>query len=308
VAEWRLLPGRLCESMRRRYLIDRTSRGILLVCATASVAVLLAIAVFIFRESLPAFRQIGLLDFLLGTKWEPNPVGDEAPAYGILVMIVGTVLVTAGALILAIPLGLGCAVLLADVAPHRFRQVLRSAVELLVGIPSVVYGLVGLVLIVPLIRQIGGPGPSLAAGIIVLAAMILPTIISISEDSIRAVPKAYREGALALGATNWQTTWRVVLPSARSGIAASIVLGMGRAVGEAMAMVMVIGMAKAMPDSPLDPARPMAPSIALETNYASGLHLSALFAIAVVLLLFIVIINSIAILVFKRGARAQDVA
>jgi phosphate transport system permease protein len=290
--------------MRRRYLIDRSSRGVLLICATASVAVLLAIAVFILQRSLPAFGEIGLLDFLLGTKWDPNPVGDTPPSFGILVMIVGTVLVTLGALVIAIPLGLGCAVLLADMAPHHFRQILRPAVELLTGIPSVVYGLVGLVLIVPLVRQIGGPGLSLAAGIIVLAAMILPTIISISEDSIRAVPRIYREGALALGATSWQTMWRVVLPAARSGIAASIVLGMGRAVGEAMAMVLVIGMAKAMPNSLLDPARPMAPGIALETGYAGGIHLSALFAIGVVLFLFIVIINSIAIVVFKRGARA----
>ncbi len=290
--------------MRRRYLIDRTSRGALLVCATVSIAILLAIAVFILKEAVPAFGEIGLLDFLLGTKWDPTPVGDASPSYGILVMIVGTVLVTIGALIVAIPLGLGCAVLLADVAPHRFRQVLRPAVELLVGIPSVVYGLVGLVLIVPLIRQIGGPGLSLTAGIIVLAAMIMPTIISISEDSIKAVPRAYREGALALGATRWQTIWRVVLPAARSGIGASIVLGMGRAVGEAMAMVMVVGMAKAMPNSPLDPVRPMAPGIALETNYASGTHLSALFAIGVVLFLFIVILNSIAIVVFKRGSHA----
>jgi phosphate transport system permease protein len=291
--------------MRRRYLIDRSSRVVLLICATASVAVLLAIAVFILQRSLPAFGEIGLLDFLLGTKWDPTPVGRSIPpSFGIMVMILGTVLVTLGALVIAIPLGLGCAVLLADMAPHHFRQILRPAVELLTGIPSVVYGLVGLVLIVPLVRQIGGPGLSLAAGIIALAAMILPTIISISEDSIRAVPRIYREGALALGATSWQTMWRVVLPAARSGIAASIVLGMGRAVGEAMAMVLVIGMAKAMPNSLLDPARPMAPGIALETGYAGGIHLSALFAIGVVLFLFIVIINSIAIVVFKRGARA----
>jgi len=290
--------------MKRRYLIDRSSKGLLLICASVSAAVLLAIAVFIFKESLPAFSQIGLLDFLLGREWNPRPVGDQSPQYGILAMILGTVLVTLGALVFAVPLGLGCALLLAEVAPQRVRQMLRPAVELLVGIPSVVYGLVGLVLIVPVIRQIGGPGLSLAAGIIVLTAMILPTIISISEDSIKAVPRAYREGALALGATHWQTMWRVVIPAARSGIGASIVLGMGRAVGEAMALVMVIGMATAIPNSPLDPARPLAPSIALETNYASGVHLSALFAIGVVLLLFIVIINSIAIVAFKRGGRA----
>ena len=300
----RRLLSRLPKDVKKRYIIDRSSRGLFLVCATVSSVVLLAIAVFVFRESLPAFRQIGLLDFLLGTKWEPVPVGDQSPQYGILGMMLGTVLVTIGALIFAIPLGVGCALLLADVAPHRVRSLLRPAVELLVGIPSVVYGLVGLVLIVPLIRQIGGPGLSLTAGVIVLAAMILPTIISISEDSIKAVPKSYREGALALGATNWQATWRVVIPAARSGIGASIVLGMGRAVGEAMAMVMVIGMATAIPKSPLDPARPMAPSIALETNYASGLHLSALFAIGVVLFLFIIIINGIAIAAFKRGTRA----
>jgi len=290
--------------MKKRRLIDWSSRSLFLVCATVSAAVLLAIAVFIFKESLPAFSQIGLLDFLLGTEWNPKPVGDQSPQYGILAMILGTVLVTLGALVFAVPLGLGCALLLAEVAPQRIRQMLRPAVELLVGIPSVVYGLVGLVLIVPVIRQIGGPGLSLAAGIIVLTAMILPTIISISEDSIKAVPRAYREGALALGATNWQTMWRVVIPAARSGIGASIVLGMGRAVGEAMALVMVIGMATAIPRSPLDPARPLAPSIALETNYASGVHLSALFAIGVVLLLFIIIVNSIAVVAFKRGRRA----
>jgi phosphate transport system permease protein len=206
-----------------------------------------------------------------------------------------------------VPLGVGCAILLAEVAPQRVRLLLRPAVQLLVGIPSVVYGLVGLVLIVPLVREIGGPGLSLAAGVIVLTAMILPTIISISEDSIRAVPRSYREGALALGATDWQSMWRVVLPAARSGIAASIVLAIGRAVGEAMALVMVIGMATAIPLSPLDPARPLAPSIALETSYATGLHRSALFAIAVVLFVLIIIINSLAIMIMRRGANAKNV-
>lgn len=288
--------------MKKRYLIDRSSKGLVFVCAALSFVVLLAIAVFVFKESLPAFEKIGLLDFLLGKEWRPT-----SGQFGILPMIVGTVMVTVGAMILAIPLGIGCAILLAEVAPYRIRQILRPAVELLVGIPSVVYGLVGLVLIVPLIREIGGPGSSLAAGIIVLTAMILPTIISISEDSIRAVPKSYREGALALGATDWQTTWRVVLPAARSGIVASIILGIGRAVGEAMAMVMVIGMATAIPTSLLDPARPLAPSIAMETNYATGLHRSALFAMGVILFLLVVTINSIAILVLRRRGHAQGV-
>jgi phosphate transport system permease protein len=210
-------------------------------------------------------------------------------------------------LLFAIPLGVGCAILLAEVAPHRVRQFLRPAVELLVGIPSVVYGLVGLVLIVPLVRQIGGPGFSVAAGVIVLTAMVLPTIVSISEDSIRAVPKSHKEGALALGATHWQTIWRVLLPASRSGIAASIILAMGRAIGEAMAMIMVMGNAVRIPTSPLDPARTLAGGIAVEVNYAAGLHQSALFAIAIVLFLMIIVINSIALIMLKRGSHAQDV-
>jgi phosphate transport system permease protein len=288
--------------MKKRYLIDRSSRSVIFILALASFAVLVAIAVFTLKEALPALQKIGLLDFLLGREWRPTN-----GQFGILPMILGTVMVTLGAIIFAVPLGVGCAILLAEVAPQRVRLLLRPAVQLLVGVPSVVYGLVGLVLIVPLVRDVGGPGLSLAAGVIVLTAMILPTIISISEDSISAVPRSYREGALALGATDWQTMWRVVLPAARSGIAASIVLAIGRAVGEAMALVMVIGMATAIPLSPLDPARPLAPSIALETSYATGLHRSALFAIGVVLFVLIIIINSIAIMVMRRGGHAQNV-
>lgn len=290
--------------MRSRYLTDRSSRVLVLVCASISFVILLAIAVFTLKESLPAFQQVGLLDFLFGTEWRPEPPAEK---FGILPMIVGSLAVTAGALLLAIPLGVGCAILLAEVAPHRVRQLLRPAVELLVGIPSVVYGLVGMVLIVPLIRQIGGPGFSVAAGIIVLTAMILPTIVSISEDSIRAVPKTHKEGALALGATHWQTIWRVLLPASRSGIAASIILAMGRAIGEAMAMIMVMGNAVHIPTSPLDPARTLAGGIAVEVNYAAGLHQSALFAIAVVLFLMIIVINSIALIMLKRGSHAQNV-
>jgi len=288
-------------TIRGRYITDRSSRVLLLVSASLSFIVLLGIAIFTFRESLPALTQIGLLDFLFGTEWRPL-----SGKFGILPMIVGSLAVTAGALLLAIPLGVGCAILLAEVAPHRVRQLLRPAVELLVGIPSVVYGLVGMVLIVPLVRQVGGPGFSVAAGVIVLTAMILPTIVSISEDSIRAVPKTHKEGALALGATHWQTIWRVLLPASRSGIAASIVLGMGRAIGEAMAMIMVMGNAVRIPSSPLDPARTLAGGIAVEVNYATGLQQSALFAIAVVLFLMIIVINSIALVLMKRGGRAQN--
>jgi phosphate transport system permease protein len=285
-----------------RYFTNRLAKYAVFISATVSFVVLLAIAVFIFRNGLPAFEQIGILDFLFGTVWRPGQ--DQ---FGILVMLVGSVAVTAGALILAVPLGVACAILLAEVAPVRVRQFLRPAVELLVGIPSVVYGLVGMVLLVPAIRELGGPGYSVLAASIVLTAMVLPTIISISEDSIRAVPSSYKEGALALGATHWQTIRRVLLPAARSGIGASIILGMGRAVGETMAMVMVIGNSIMFPTSPLSPTRTLTGNIAVEINYASGIHRSALFATGIVLFIFILIINSIAITSLKKGARAPTV-
>lgn len=295
--------------MKRRYLTDRSSRGVLLACALLSVLVLAAIAVFTFRAALPAVRQVGLWDLITGRVWFISEDENVSPSqYGMLPMIAGSLAVTAGALVLAVPLGVGCAVLLAEVAPERVRRLLRPAVELLVGIPSVVYGLVGLVLVVPLVRQIGGPGLSVAAGIIVLAVMILPTVVSISEDSIRAVPRIHKEGALALGATHWQTIWRVLLPSARSGIVASVILGMGRAIGEAMAMIMVVGNARVMPTSLLGPASTLAGRIAAEAPEASGTQRSALFAMSVVLFVLIIIINSIAILFVGRGNRAQNVS
>ena len=292
--------------MRSRYLIDRSSRMLLLVCAFLSLVILAAIAVYTFRAALPAIREVGLWHFLFGEVWRPSDTPGEC-RYGILPMIVGSVVVTAGALILAVPLGIGCAILLAEVAPQRVRQFLRPAVELLVGIPSVVYGLVGLVIVVPLVRRIEGPGLSVAAGIIVLAVMILPTIVSISEDSIRAVPKSHREGALALGATHWQTIWRVLLPGARSGIVASVVLAMGRAIGEAMAMIMVLGNAAVIPSSLFSPASTLAGTIAAEAPEASGVQRSALFAMSVVLFLLIIVINGVALIIMRRGSRAQGV-
>jgi phosphate transport system permease protein len=286
-----------------RYFTDRLAKYVVFISATVSFIVLLAIAVFIFKDGLPAFQEIGFFKFLFGTVWRPGQ-----GQYGILTMIVGSVAVTAGSLLLAVPLGIACAILLAEVAPYKLRQLLRPAVELLVGIPSVVYGLVGLVLLVPAVREIGGNGFSVLAASIVLMAMVLPTIISISEDSIRAVPAPYKEGALALGSTHWQTIRGVLLPAAKSGIGASIVLGMGRAVGETMAMIMVIGNSIVFPTSPLDPARTLTGNIAVEISYATGLHESALFATGIVLFIFILALNSIAIIVFKRGTHAQTLA
>jgi phosphate transport system permease protein len=285
-----------------RRFIDRASRYVVLLAASISFLILFAIAFFIIARGLPAIQEIGLVEFVTGTVWRPGQ-----GQYGILPMIVGSVAATFGSLILAIPLGLGCAILLAEIAGRRARRFLRPVVELLVGIPSVVYGLVGMVLLVPLVRNLGGNGYSVLAASIVLMAMILPTVTSISEDSIRAVPRAYREASLAMGATQWQTIRHVLLPAARSGIGASIVLGMGRAVGETMAMLMVIGNSIKFPTSPLDSARTLTGNIALEINYASGLHEDALFATGIVLLAFIIILNTISFFALRRS-RAQNIA
>ncbi len=289
--------------MRSRYLIDRSSRTLLLLSAFLSLVILAAIAVYTFKAALPALQQVGLWDFLFGKAWHP-----DYNEFGILPMIVGSIVVTLGALIIAVPLGIGCAILLAEVAPYRVRQFLRPAVELLQGIPSVVYGLVGMVIVIPLVRHIEGSGYSVAAGITVLTVMILPTIVSISEDSIRAVPKSYREGSLALGATHWQTIWRVLLPSARYGIVASIVLAMGRAIGEAMAMIMILGSSVVIPGSLFSPASTLASTVAAEVAEATPLHRSALFAMSVVLFVLIIIINSLALVILRRGNHAQNVS
>jgi phosphate transport system permease protein len=288
--------------MMSRYFTDRLAKYIVFISAASSFIILLLIALFIFSEGLPAFSEIGFFNFIFDSVWRPGK-----DLYGIFAMIVGSISVTLVSMLLAIPLGIACAILLAEVAPDKVRSILRPAVELLVGIPSVVYGLVGLVLLVPLIGKIGGSGFSILTASIVLMVMVLPTIISISEDSIKAVPASYKEGALALGATRWQTIKGVILPAAKSGIGASIVLGMGRAIGETMAMIMVIGNSIAFPDSLLDAARTLTGNIALEINYAADTHRSALFATGIVLFVFILILNSIASIYFKRGSNAKTI-
>jgi phosphate transport system permease protein len=276
-------------SIISRRFSDVFSRRMIFISALVAILLVFLIGLFVIQQGIPALRSIGILKFLFGTVWRPG-IGE----FGILPMIIGSVYVTIGALLLSAPLGIACAIFLAEVAPYHVRNVVRSAVELLVGIPSVVYGLVGMVVIVPLIREIGGNGYSVLAAIIVLTVMVLPTVISISEDSLRRVPTAYREGALALGATKWQTIWHVMLPVARSGIVAAVILGMGRAIGETMAMIMVIGNSIIIHVSPLDPARTLTGNIAVEINYASGLHESALFATGIVLFLLIMALNSLA--------------
>jgi len=292
--------------MQTRYVVDRGVRYLLLLSALVSILIVFLIGLFTLREGWPAFREIGLGSLLTGRVWRP---GREE--FGLLAMIAGSVLATIGAMILGVPLALGCAVFLAEVAPAGVRAIVRPAVELLAGIPSVVYGLFGMVVLVPLVRQVPVPGNTgfgLLAASIVLAVMILPTITNIAEDAIRAVPGEYKEGSLALGATHWQTIVGVTLPAASSGIIAAVILGVGRALGETMAMIMVIGNSIIFPrllgNNPLtlflSQARTLTGNVAVEISYATGLHESALFATGVVLFVLIMIVNTAAHLVIRR--------
>jgi phosphate transport system permease protein len=260
--------------------------------------VLLSITFFIFKEGAPLVFRVGLANFF-STEWHPT-----AGRYGISYMIVGTAAVTAGALAFGVPLGVACAVVLGEMAGQRTRELLKPAIEILAGIPSVVFGFIGLSVVLPWIRlYLGGPGASGLAGALILGVMILPTIIAISLDALRAVPRSYRDASLAMGATEWQTIWRVVLPAARSGILAAVILGVGRAVGETMAVVMVTGNAVQLPLSPLEPLRTLTANLALEMAYASGDHRAALFATGIVLFVVIVGLNTVAALVRSRLAR-----
>ncbi len=271
-------------------------RGFLLV-ALSSISILALIAFFIFVEGVPLIWKTGIESFLLGDRWFPSK-----GSFGIFPMIIGSFWVTAGALIVGVPLGVACAVFLCEITHPSVAMVLRPMIQLLAAIPSVIYGFWGLIVLVPLIREnLGGPGLSILAGSLVLGIMILPTIISISEDSLRALPRTYKEGALSLGATHWQSIWRVLVPAARSGIVASIILGMGRAIGETMAMIMILGNAAQLPHSILESARTLTTNIGIEMGYATGDHRQALFATGVVLFFIIMGLNSLALVVSRKG-------
>jgi len=279
----------------REKIIEKT----LLLVALSSIMILGLITFFIFKEGLPLIWKIGPGAFILGARWVPSQ-----GSFGILPMIFSSFWVTVGSLILGIPLGLACAIFLCEWTPPSVGMVLRPAIQLLAAIPSVIYGFWGLIVLVPLVRNyLGGPGLSILSGSTILGFMILPTIISISEDSLNALPPSYKQGALALGATYWQTIWRVLIPAARSGIVTSIILGMGRAIGETMAMIMILGNAVKMPTSFLDSARTLTTNIGIEMGYASGDHRQALFATGVVLFLIIMFLNSLAIFLSRRRAR-----
>jgi phosphate transport system permease protein len=269
---------------------DRLVRLALLVVAFSAVSVLLVITIFIVQQGTPIMFKYGLKSFLAGGNWYPSE-----KVFGLWPMIVGSLFVTAGALVIGIPFGLACAIVLTEFSSKKVRRVIKPVIELLAGIPSVVYGFMGVIILVPFIRQtFGGPGLSILAASIVLGIMILPTIISISVDSLQAVPPSYREGSIALGATRWQTVKMVLFPAARSGIIASIILGMGRAIGETMATIMIAGNAAEIPRSLLAPVRTLTSNIALEMSYATGEHREALFATGVILFVIIMVLNTIA--------------
>ncbi len=280
---------------------EKFTRLVLLLFAFSAVAILAVITIFIFAEGTPIMFRYGVKKFLLGLDWYPTE-----KSFGLLPMITGSLMVTLGALILGVPFGLACAIFLTEFSSKRLRRVIKPVIELLAGIPSVVYGFMGVVILVPFIREtFGGPGLSVLAASIILGIMILPTIISISIDSLLAVPSTYRDGSIAMGATRWQTVRMVLLPAARSGIIASIILGMGRAIGETMAVIMIAGNAISIPRSILAPVRTLTSNIALEMGYASGEHREALFATGVILFIIIMILNTLANLTSARRTRKK---
>ena len=267
-------------------------------CGFIAIVFVLFISVYLIISGIPAIREIGLIDFLFGTEWASTAA---EPKFGILPFILTSIYGTAGAIVLGVPVGFMTAVFLAKVAPPRLAAVVRPAVDLLAGIPSVVYGLIGMMVLVPAVRVAFNlpDGASLFCAIIVLAVMILPSIISVSETALKAVPREYEEASLALGATHIETVFRVSVPAASSGIAASIVLGIGRAIGEAMAIIMVAGNVANMPGL-FKSVRFLTTAVASEMSYASGLQRQALFSIALVLFLFIMLINVVLNTLLKR--------
>lgn len=266
---------------------EKIMKFVFLLAACASIATVAMICLFLFANGLPTISKIGAADFFLGERWRPaNDV------YGILPMILGSLYVTLGAIVVGVPVGILTAVFMARFCPEKIYNVLKPSVELLAGIPSVVYGFFGLVVMVPFIREhIGGTGSSMLTASLLLGMMILPTLISVAEAALRAVPDSYYEGALALGAGHVRSVFFTVVPAAKSGIMAAIILGMGRAVGETMAVIMVAGNQARMPIGILEGVRTMTTNIVIEMGYAADLHRDALIATAVVLFVFILIIN-----------------
>lgn len=275
---------------------EKGMKLLFLLTTCVSIAAVILICLFLLASGIPAIREIGIFKFLLGTKWKP-----ANGLYGIFPMIIGSLYVTAGALLIGVPVGILTAVFMARFCPKWLYAPLKSAVNLMAGIPSVVYGFFGLVVLVPFVRQVfGGRGMGVLTASVLLGFMILPTIISVSETSIRAVPESYYEGGLALGASHERSVFYAVLPAAKSGIFAGVVLGIGRAAGETMAVMVVAGNQPVIPDSVLSGVRTLTTNIVLEMGYAADLHREALIGTAVVLFVFILMIN-LALSKVKRG-------
>lgn len=287
---------------------EKLMRGVFFIAACTSVLAVALICVFLFANGVPAMKEIGFIKFLTGKTWRP---GNEI--FGIFPMIIGSIYVTAGAILIGVPIGILTSVFMAKYCPKKIYAPLKAATELLAGIPSVIYGFFGLVVVVPIIRDFGkmlrhadvvrkaGNGSSILTASLLLAMMILPTVIGVTESALRAVPPHYYEGSLALGATHEQSIFKVVLPAAKSGVIAGIVLGIGRAIGETMAVIMIAGNQPRMPESILEGVRTMTANIVMEMGYASGLHREALIATGVVLFVFILIINFSVALLNRRS-------
>lgn len=287
--------------MKRQKILETGMSWLFGLCACMSIVAVVLICVFLFANGVPAMKEIGFVNFLLGTEWAPK----NLPAsYGILPMIIGSLCVTIGAIIIGVPIGLLTAVFLSRFCPKKMHSVLEPLVQLMAGIPSIIYGFFGLVVMVPLARMIPGcTGVSMLTASVLLGIMILPTIINLSESALNAVPDSYYEGALALGATHEHSVFFAVLPAAKSGILAATVLGIGRAIGETMAVIMVAGNQARIPTSMLKGIRTMTANIVLEMGYATGLHRQALIATGVVLFVFILIINLTFSILKKRGEK-----
>lgn len=273
--------------MKKAKLKEQMMQIVFLISASISILAVALICIFIFINGIPAMAEVGIFRFLSGTQWKPSN-----DIYGIFPMILGSLYVTAGAIIIGVPIGILTAVFMARFCPQKLYRIIKPSVDLLAGIPSVVYGFFGLMVIVPFIRDyLGGSGSSMLAASVILGIMILPTIVNVSEAAIRAVPESYYEGSLALGATHERSVFFTVVPAAKSGIMAGVILGVGRAIGETMAVVMVAGNQAVIPSGVLKGLRTLTANIVLEMGYAADLHRGALIATAAVLFVFILIIN-----------------
>ncbi len=284
----------------KEFIIEK----LVLLCGFTSIIFVALIFLFLLKEGLAVFKSVSPFDFLFGKNWYPI---SEPPQLGILPLILGSLLVTLGAALISIPIGVGCAIYIAEIAPAKIKEILKAGVELLAAIPSVVLGFIGMVTLVPLVKNIFHLPTGLTAlsGSIMLAFMAMPTIVSVAEDALYSVPKNYKEGAFALGATHWQTIWRVMLPAASSGILAAVMLGIGRVIGETMAVMMITGNAAVIPNSIFAPVRTLTATIAAEMGEAvvGGEHYFALFAVGIVLFVISFAINVTADLFLHRDQR-----